>query len=227
MLGRAFLCACSACTTPFPCGGVCLPPPPSPLVFFFGVVACRDVALWCWLLAVPVLGLVVSVPPSPLVWAAPWCDFVFFFAPAWCVSACSGFPLIQWAAAPGLMLPLFGWVVLRRPGVPVLGVVWLGGYAAFCGVGGRFCGCWPFSCPPPCFSLAGGFACSSVCLPWAGAGTGWHSGCCWCVGFATSCPGPMGWVGYVHVALGGLSWWVRFWLCRLGSCARRPRESLG
>ena len=37
----------------------------------------------------------------------------------------------------------------------------------------------------------------------------------------------MGWVGYVHVGLGGLSWWVRFWHCRLGGCAKQLCEALG
>ena len=52
-------------------------------------------------------------------------------------------------------------------------------------------------------------------------------GCCWCLRFARPCPGPMGRVGYVHVGLSDPSRRVRFWLCRLGGCARRLREALG
>ena len=54
-----------------------------------------------------------------------------------------------------------------------------GGLAACGGVGGRFGGCGLFSClfplPPPLFFGGGGLACSSLCLPWAGARTGLHS----------------------------------------------------
>ena len=55
-----------------------------------------------------------------------------------------------------------------------------GGLAACGGVGGRFGGCGLFSClfpfPPPFFFFGGGgLACSSLCLPWAGARTGLHS----------------------------------------------------
>ena len=54
-----------------------------------------------------------------------------------------------------------------------------GGLAACGGVGGRFGGCGLFSClfplPPPFFFGGGGLACSSLCLPWAGARTGLHS----------------------------------------------------
>ena len=53
-----------------------------------------------------------------------------------------------------------------------------GGLAASGGVRGHFGGCGLFSClfplPPP-FFWGGGLACSSLCLPWAGARTGLHS----------------------------------------------------
>ena len=79
--------------------------------------------------------------------------------------------------------------------------------------------------------FGGGFACSSLCLPWAGARTVRHS--VWLTGLllvlrlAGLCPGPMGLVGYVHAWPGGLSCRVRYWLCRLVSCTRRFREVLG
>ena len=152
-------------------GWVC--PPPSTLVFFRGGGV-----------AVP-LGLVVSVRPSPLFRAAPSCFFFFF---AWCVSACSGCPSSWWAAAPGLVLPvLAGW----SSGAPLVG-----GLAASCGVGGRFRGCGPFSPAPPCFFFRGVFACSSLCLPWAGARTGrlsvWFSGLLLVVAFFQALPRPHG-----------------------------------
>ena len=228
------------------CGeGVCgCCPPPSPLVFVFfgggGAVACRVVALWCRPLAVPVLGLVVSVPPSRLVRAAPSCVFCisfFFFAPAWCVSACSGCPFFRWAAAPGFVLPVFGWVALRCP---------FGGSRPRCRLAGGFgrllwrgwavSWVWAFLVPPPpCFFLffwgGGGLLVPPSAFPrlvhaLVGIRCGLPS-CCWCWGFARPCPGPMGRLGYVHFGLGGPSCWVRFWLCRLGSCARRLREALG
>ena len=75
----------------------------------------------------------------------------------------------------------FGWVVpLCLFGGPVFGAFWGGGLAASGGVGGRFGGFGLFSrlfpLPPPfSFFGGGGLACSSLCLPWAGARPGLHS----------------------------------------------------
>ena len=75
----------------------------------------------------------------------------------------------------------FGRVVpLCLFGGPVFSAFWVGGLAASCGVGGQFGGCGLFSPPPPSlppFFWGGGAgpACSSLCLPWAGARTGAHS----------------------------------------------------
>ena len=181
-------------------------PPPSPLVFFSG-------ALWCRSLVAQVLGLVVSVPTFLLFRVALFvvCCW-FFFAPAWCVSACFGCPLTRWA-----------------PGAP------FGGSCLRCRLDGRF-GCllwhwwavwwlwavlvafWWLPVPPSAFpGLAHelvGILCGFLV-------------CCWWLRFARPCPGPMGQVGYVHVGLGAPSCRVRFWLCRLGGCARRLRASLG
>ena len=52
-------------------------------------------------------------------------------------------------------------------------------------------------------------------------------GCCWWLRSAWMCPGPMGRAGYVHVGLGAPSCRVRFWLCRLGGCAKRLRVAVG
>ena len=207
--------------------------PPLPFGVSFGgggAVACRVVALWCQSLAVPVLGLVVSVPPSPLVRAVPSCVFCFFSPPqagvCWRVPSSGGPLLPVWCCRF-----LAGWSSSSPSGGPVLGAVCLGGLAAFCGMGGRFRGCGPFSCPPPRpFFRGGGVACSSLCLPWADACTGrhsvWSSGLLLVFGFCQALPWPHGRVGYVHVGVGGPSCWVRFWLCRLGGCARRLREAL-
>ena len=201
------------------CGRVCLGPPPSPLVFF-GVVACHVVALWCRSLA---FGLRLRV----------FFVFIFSFAPAWCVSACLGCPFFRWAAAPGLVLPVFGWVVLRRPGGSGPRCRLAGGFGRLSWRGWTVSWLWAFPVPPP-----PAFHTPLLWLPvppsalpglvhaLVGIRCG-PPGCCWCVGFARSCSGPMGLVGDVHVGLGGLSWWVRFWLCRLGGCARRLCEALG
>ena len=219
-------CVCSACPRPSwgaACGagvcGCC-----RFLLFFFGGGACRVLALWCRWLVVPVSGVVVSAAPSPLFRPAL---LVFSFSvPAWCVSACFGCPFPRWAAAPGLVLPvLAGWSPYAPSRGPVFGAVWVRGLAASCGVGGRFGGSGPFSRSPRVF-FGGGSACSSLCLPWFGIQCG-LSGCCWWLRFARPCPGPMGRVGYVHVGLGAPSCRVRFWLCRLGGCARRLRVALG
>ena len=143
--------------------GLC-PPPPSPLVFFWGGgrrgVSCRGFVVL--VAGCPGLGSPGLRPPFPFVRAAPSCVFCFFsvFAPAWCVSACSGCPFFRWAAALGLVLPVFAGRSSGAPsGGPVFGAVWLGGLAASCGVCGRFRGCGLYSCPPPFCFFRGG-----VCL---------------------------------------------------------------
>ena len=191
-------CVCPACPRP-PWGaargaGVCgccrwrgVPPPP-PLWFFF-----------CFVVSVagcPSLGSRGLCPPIPsLPGRVVWCLCVSFFA--WCVSACFGCPFSRWAAALGLVLPvLSGWSPSAPPGGPVLGAVWVGGLAAYCGVGGRRGGCGPFSRPPPLFFFWGWSACSSLCLPWAGARTGrhsvWFSGLLLVGAFCQAVPRPHG-----------------------------------
>ena len=132
-------------------------------------------------------GFVVSVagcfcpgpcgPCPPIPFLSGWAAGCFFFS--WCVSACFGVPF------PGG--PLFlAWCCrfwLGGPPVP------LWGSCLQCLLGGgfgRLLWCWRavwwlwavFPPPPPsspCFFLGGGPACSSLCLPWAGARTGPHS----------------------------------------------------
>ena len=105
-----------------------------------------------------------------------WLSFFFFFF------FLSLFPVVRcyWLGVAG-----FGWVVrLCLCGGPpfffFFFFFWGGGLAAFGGVGGWLGGCGLFSClfpfPPPFFFFFwGGLACSSLCLPWAGARTGLYS----------------------------------------------------
>ena len=214
------------------CRGWGLPPP---LPFFSGCEGrcgtrpCRVVALRCPTLAVQVLGLVVSVPRSPLLPAAPSCFFLLFFCPSlpqrgvcrrvWGVLS-SGGPLLSVWVSPVLA----GWssgVPLGGPVGAVFGAVWLGGLPASCGVGGRLRGCGPISWPPPLFW---GGVCLFLPLP----SLGWCThpsafgvvnqvavGACVLLGLA---PAPLvGWVMYtlgtvalpVGLGSGCLRPWVR------------------
>ena len=185
-MGRVWFRARSACPPPFlvpvcgvgvragPEGRLC----PALLGWVVGVCFLRffflGLALWCRLLGVPVPGLVVPVPPSPFFRAGLLA--LFFFVVCVCMFRC---PFSHRAAVPGLVLPvLAGWSSCASFGVlssvpsgwgvwPPL-VVLAGGLVAV--------GCFRAPPPsPPCFFLGGGAACSSLCLPWAGARTGPHS----------------------------------------------------
>ena len=124
--------------------------------------------------------------------------FIFFFCPGLCgpcpsiafLSGWAGGSLFFFSFRFGVPLPrgplLLAWWCrfwVGGPPVPLWGSCrWCllgGGLAASGGVGGRFGGCGLFSClfplPPPFFGGGGGLACSSLCLPWAGARTGLHS----------------------------------------------------
>ena len=130
-----------------------------------------------FLLGVPVPGLVVPVTPSPFFRAgllAPFFFFFFFLCVCQLVSV-SLFPVgrCSWLGVAG-----FGWVVpLCLLGGPVFGAFWGGVWPPLVVLAGGLVavGCFRVPPPPPAvvfFSGGGGFACSSLCLPWAGARTG-------------------------------------------------------
>ena len=181
--------------------------PPVPFSFFFGlrgegVVSCRVVALWCPSLAVPVLGLVVSVHPSALVQAV--CFYVCMFPCCLYVSPCPSPPQR---------------VVCRRvrgvlsSGGPLLSVgcrrFWLIGPPVFIwGSRLRCCLTGAFLVPPTLF-----FFCRGVCLflplPSLGWCTHWSAcgvvnrvavGACVLLGLAKA---P--WVGLVMYTLGSVA----------------------
>ena len=136
------------------------------LFFLLGGVGCwvsLSRALW-------------PLSPHPLSFGLGcWLFFFFFLVVCVCMFRCTFSP---WAAVPGLVLPvLAGWSPCASLGVlspvpsgwgvrPPL-VVLAGGSVAV--------GCFRTPPLPPLFFFGGGAACSSLCLPWAGARTGPHS----------------------------------------------------
>ena len=183
-MGRVWFRARSACPPPFPvpvCSvGVSAGPGsrlcPALLGWVVGVCFLRFFALWCRLLGVPVPGLVIPVPPSPFFRAGLLA--LFFFRGVCLHVSVSLFPVgrCSWLGVAG-----FGWVVpLCLLGGPVFGA-FLGGE---CGrLWWRWRAVWwlwAVFAPPPLpplffFFFRGGPACSSLCLPLAGARTGPHS----------------------------------------------------
>ena len=208
-------------------GGVCPPPSPLVLVFFFRGAGVSSLGFVVSVAGCPGLGSRGLYPPIPSRAA-----LYFFFVPAWCVSACFGCSFSRWAAAAGLRVAGFGWLVPLCPS---------GGSCFRCRLArrlGRLLQCswavwwlWAVLAPAPLFVFRGGSACSFSAFPGlAHALVGIQCGlpgCCWWLRFGRPCPGPMGRVGYVHVGLGASSCRVRFWLCRLRGCARLLRVALG
>ena len=181
--------------------------------FLAGLSGCFFCAFFlCWLLGVPVPGLVVPVPPSPF-FQAGLLPLFFFFSVCVCLFRC---PSSWWAAAPGLVLPvLAAWSPCASLGV-LSSVPSGGGLAASGGVGGLFGGCGLFSRPPPspfcCFCFGGG-ACLFLPLPSLGWRTHWPA---FCVVFRAAVGGcplfscvPAPWVGWAMYTLGSaplLAW---------------------
>ena len=139
-------------------------------------MACRVVGLWCRSLAVLFWGLVVSVPPSPLIWGCVFVCFFFRLRPSVVcvrvfrvsllpVGRCSRFPVAG-----------FGWVVLRWP---------FGGSRTGCGLAGTFgrflwCGwavwwLWAFLVLPAALVLFRGGGCLFVPPPSLGWCTHWSA----------------------------------------------------
>ena len=182
LLGRVWFRGRPACPPPFPVPargvGVCAGPGSRlcPALLGWAIGVCFFFfSLW-FLLFFCLFFFFWLCGPCPSIpflsgWAGGSLFFFFFFV--------SLFPVVRcyWLGVAG-----FGWVVpLCLCGGPFFFFCLLGGGLAACGsVGGRFGGCELFSClfpfPPPFFwGGGGGHACSSLCLPWAGARTGLHS----------------------------------------------------
>ena len=137
---------------------------------FFAVFFLR-VMVWlcgvgCWLSLSRALW---SLSPHPLSFGLDcWLFFLFFpFFRRVCLHVSVSLFLVarcSWLGVAG-----FGWVVpLCLSQGPVFGAFWVGGFAASCGVGGRFGGCGLSSCPtplPPLFFAFGGGACLFLPLP--------------------------------------------------------------
>ena len=188
--GGACLCARPACSPPFLAGVRCVGVHAGPesrlcpallglvvgvcfLRFFFGRVLVGLCGVRCWLSLSRALW---SLSHNALsFWLGCW--LFFFFQRGVCLLVSVSLFLVGRCSSLGVAD--FGWVVpLCLFKGPVFDAFCLGGLAASCGVGRRFGGCGLFSRPPllpPCFFSGGGPACSSLCLPWAGARTGRHS----------------------------------------------------
>ena len=181
-MGRVWFRARSACTPPFPvpvCGvGVRAGPGSRLCPALLGWVVEVCFLRFCFFFSVagcPCPGPCGPCPPIPFLLG--WAAGSFFFRGVCLHVSVSLFPVgrCSWFGVAG-----FGWVVpLCLFGGPVfgtfLGGVWLplvvlaGGLVAV--------GCFraPSPLPPLLFFFRGGPACSSLCLPRAGARTGPHS----------------------------------------------------
>ena len=174
-MGRVRLRGRPACPPPFPvltCGvGVCAGPGSRLCPAFLGwVVGVCFLRFFFW---VSLSRALWSLSPHSLSFGLG-CWLFFFFVVCVCLFWC---PFYRWAAVPGLVLPvLAGWSPCASLGVlfsvpsgggvsPPL-VVLAGDLVAV--------GCFRAPPLPPLFFFGGGVACSSLCLPWAGARTDPH-----------------------------------------------------
>ena len=185
LMERVWFRASSACPAPFlvpVCGvGVRAGPGsrlcPALLGWVVGVFFLRF--FFCFVVAVAGCSFPAPCGPCPPIpFLSGWAAGSFFFF-SWCVSACFGVPFPAW--------PLFlAWCCrfwLGGPPVPLWGLSLVPSGGGF----GRLWWCWravwwlwavfaPPPSPPSVFFWGGGGpACSSLCLPWAGARTGPHS----------------------------------------------------
>ena len=138
-------------------------------------LGCRGVlfALFCFWVSLS--RALWSLSPRPLSFGLGcWLFFFSFFRGVCLHVSVSLFPVgrCSWLGVAG-----FGWVVpLCLFGGPVFGAFWGGVRPPLVMLAGGLVavGCF---CPPPptpsfVFFVVGGAACSSLCLPWAGASTG-------------------------------------------------------
>ena len=116
-----------------------------------------------------------SLSLHPLSFGLGWWLSGFFFFPC---------PFSPWSAVTGLVLPVLGgWSPCASVGVLFFFFVafWGGAWPPVVVLAGGLAavGCFRAFSPSPLpfflFFLGGGLACSSLCLPWAGARTGLHS----------------------------------------------------
>ena len=184
LLGRVWFRGRPACPPPFPVPargvGVCAGPGSRlcPVRLGWVVGVCFFFLLWFFLFFFFFfLGFVVPVPPSPFFRAGLVALFFFFF-----FFFLSLFPVVRCYL---LGVAGFGWVVrLCLCGGPPFFFFF---FFSLGGGPGRLWWCWrvvgrlwavfvPFPLPPSFFFFFwGGLACSSLCLPWAGARTGLYS----------------------------------------------------
>ena len=174
LASRCFRFRCAVWARVLGPGPGCAPP------FLAGSSGCAFCVFFLLVAGCPSLGPCGPCPPIPFL--SGWAAGSFFFFCGVCLHVLvSPFPV---GRCSWLGVASFGWVVLLCLfGGPVFGAFWVGGLAASGGVGGRFGGCGLFSPPPPLpprfffvfFFGRGGPACSSLCLPSAGARTGPHS----------------------------------------------------
>ena len=180
LLVRVWLRGRPACPPPFlvlACGvGVCAGPGSQLCAALPGWVVGVCFLRFCFLLGVTLPGLVVPVPPSPFFRAGLLA--LFFFFGVCLLVLVSLFPAgrCSWLGVAG-----FGWVVpLCLFEGPVFGAFWGGVWPPLVVLAGGLVAVGCSRAPPPsplccCFFFGGGPACSSLCLPWAGARTGPHS----------------------------------------------------
>ena len=116
-----------------------------------------------------------SLSPHPLSFGLG-CWLCLFFVVCVCMFRC---PFSRWAAVPGLVLPvLAGWSPCASLGVLSSVPSGWGARLPLVVLAGSLVAVGCFRAPPPSppvFFFGGGPACSSLCLPWAGARTGPHS----------------------------------------------------
>ena len=181
-LGRVWFRGRPACPPPFPVPargvGVCAGPGsrlcPVRLGWVVGVCFfffLRFGFFFSFLLFFFFLGFVVPVPPSPFFRAGLVALFFFFFSfprgpllLAWCCRFWVGGPPVPLRGSP-----FFFFFFFSGGGAWPPVVVLADGWAAV--------GCFRAFSPSPLlfFFFLGGLACSSLCLPWAGARTGLYS----------------------------------------------------